>query len=301
MEKTKKNENTTIKKKRGRKPKNIIDNNLNNIQITNIYKQSVNLKKNKKNHILHLKLPDLNKIENNLKKIPVAYNSFLSNNRESINNIKSEIPNDKYNYFKNKTEKVNNFNENYNNSFITKEVYKTYLSLIGNDNNWPKKTNLSCMWCVHPFETTPIGIPKSYNNNVFRCSGCFCSFNCAASFIFDRKNYNMWEEYNLLNLLAKKIFNKNIKIKLAPDRYTLNIFGGVLSINDFRKNFNEINTSYVIHEYPLISINSQIEKTTDDNEYKFLPLKKSLIKEAEYYKSNNKNNIKENFKILNLK
>ena len=111
----------------------------------------------------------------------------------------------------------------------------------------------------------------------------------------------MWEEYNLLNLLAKKIFNKNIKIKLAPDRYTLNIFGGILSIEEFRINFNEIKTTYMIYEYPLISLNSQIEKTTDDNNYAFLPLKKSMIEDAEHYKNNTKNNIKEKFTISNLK
>ena len=172
---------------------------------------------------------------------------------------------------------------------------------MNNNNSWPKKTSLSCMWCVHQFDTTPVGIPKSYTDKKFKCSGCFCSFNCAASFIFDRKNYNMWEEYNLLNLLAKKIFNKNIKIKLAPDRYTLNIFGGILSIEEFRINFNEIKTTYMIYEYPLISLNSQIEKTTDDNNYAFLPLKKSMIEDAEHYKNNTKNNIKEKFTISNLK
>ena len=40
----------------------------------------------------------------------------------------------------------------------------------------------------------------------------------------------MWEEFNLLNLLYRKLFENNTKkIKLAPDRLILKIFGGILS------------------------------------------------------------------------
>ena len=43
------------KKKRGRKPKNIIDTNLSNINISNIYKQSISSNKKKKKSYITFK------------------------------------------------------------------------------------------------------------------------------------------------------------------------------------------------------------------------------------------------------
>ena len=92
---------------------------------------------------------------------------------------------------------------------------------------WPKSTNIYCMWCCHPFDGPPCAIPVKYIDNIFYVGGCFCSFNCAASYNFqDSKSNEVWERYSLLNLLYKKIFDKPFtKIKPAPPREVLAIFG----------------------------------------------------------------------------
>ena len=48
---------------------------------------------------------------------------------------------------------------------------------------------------------------------------------------YDYNDTNKWERYSLLNLL----YNNSKKIKLAPSRLTLNIFGGPFNINQFRE------------------------------------------------------------------
>ena len=46
----------------------------------------------------------------------------------------------------------------------------------------------------------------------------------------------MFEKYSLLNLMYKKLYIRNfIKINLAPPRETLKMFGGYLSIEEFRE------------------------------------------------------------------
>ena len=104
-----------------------------------------------------------------------------------------------------------------------------------------------------------------YLNNKFYLKGCFCSFNCAAKYIFDKNEYNKWEHYSLLNLLYNKIYNKNEYIPLAPDREILKIFGGTLEIDEYRKLFNNLNTDYKINLPPLIAVVPKIEETKITN------------------------------------
>ena len=129
---------------------------------------------------------------------------------------------------------------------------------------WLKNTNIWCKWCVHPFSLPPISIPKYYINNTFFVSGCYCSFNCAAKHLFyrgDITDTNKWNYYNLLHLLKQKMLGSNNKIKLAPPQDTLKIFGGHLSIEEFRKStLDSVNKSYNIIEPPIISIIPNIEE-----------------------------------------
>ena len=111
-----------------------------------------------------------------------------------------------------------------------------YRFLDSKQSVWPKNTNIYCRWCCHPFQDIPCAIPERYINNVFYVYGNFCSFNCAASFIFDKGDDKIWEKYSLLNLLYKNLSESEYtKIKLAPPRETLQIFGGHLSISKIQK------------------------------------------------------------------
>ncbi len=129
------------------------------------------------------------------------------------------------------------------------------------DKIWPDSTNIYCWWCCHPFNGVPCALPESYRKEKFYVNGCFCTFNCAASYNFSKNDDNMWERYSLLNLMYKKLYNRNfVKINLAPPRETLKIFGGYLSIEEFRENSYKNEKTFMVVKPPLISIIPKIEE-----------------------------------------
>ena len=138
---------------------------------------------------------------------------------------------------------------------------------------WLKSTSIWCRWCVHPFAGPPVAIPKWYVNKTFFVSGCYCSYSCAAKHLFSKADVNendKWKYYHLLHLLRNKILGtpKNIRIKLAPPQDILQVFGGHLSINDFRNTTKEGNIHHKIYNIlnpPLVSIIPTIEETTYPN------------------------------------
>ena len=77
-----------------------------------------------------------------------------------------------------------------------------------------------------------------YENNEIQGYGCFCSPECAVSYL---KNENLddstkWERYAMLNNVYAKIYNYEKNIKPAPNPYyTLDKFYGTLSIGEYRK------------------------------------------------------------------
>jgi len=148
---------------------------------------------------------------------------------------------------------------------------------------WPKSTNIYCQWCCHPFDNLPCAIPDKYINGKFYLFGCFCSFNCAAAYNFNQKSYSIWERFSLLNLLYKKISKKSfIKIKQAPPRQTLKIFGGFFTIEQFRKNFLT-NIVYNIIDPPMIAIIPKVEENIFEHvkkDSKFIPVDDNMIQNA---------------------
>jgi hypothetical protein len=114
---------------------------------------------------------------------------------------------------------------------------------------WPSETNVACHWCCHPFQGTPVSLPTKMVNSpdsprISSCDveGCFCSFQCAAAHNFSTGDSdNMWERYAMLNRLY---FDKSIaegmqpdaigKVVPAPSRLVLVMFGGHMTIEEFR-------------------------------------------------------------------
>ena len=135
-------------------------------------------------------------------------------------------------------------------------------------NEWIKSTSIWCRWCVHPFSGPPVAIPIRYVNKTFFVTGCYCSYSCAARHLFyrgDINESNRWKYYNLLHLLRKKILStdETTRIKLAPLQDTLKIFGGHLSVEDFRNSTCETNKHHKIYNIlnpPMVSIVPTIEE-----------------------------------------
>lgn len=117
--------------------------------------------------------------------------------------------------------------------------------------------NISCWWCCHTFDTYPVPIPISYNSKTknFKVYGVTCSFNCAKSYIKSNggnggKNYT--DKIYLLSLLHARMTGKKIEyIKEAPSNKILKMFGGHLSIEEYRENFNT-NQIYKVLSTPFI-------------------------------------------------
>jgi hypothetical protein len=204
--------------------------------------------------------------ENNL--LPTQINLLNENNNlffdseQYIEKTEEVIINNKL-----KEEEIKD-DESKTNRVIKKNLRNILYEFINanSDKVWPDSTNIYCWWCSHPFNGAPCALPESYIKGKFYVNGCFCTFNCAASYNFSKNDDNMWERYSLLNLMYKKLYNRNfIKINLAPPRETLKIFGGYLSIEEFRENSYKNEKTFMVVKPPLISIIPKIEENILSN------------------------------------
>ena len=289
-------------KKSGRKPHSLINT------------ESKVLQENKylKDNVLHLKI-DTEKLENeNIGNIynysphinnPVPYQPednemFKSSNFEL--NIKEDIVSDN-NVYENElilnnenTEVDKSFyepeekNVKYNNLSLKKKKIKSlmvYYNEYNKRREWPKTSDIKCFWCCHNFDTVPCAIPTKYHNNNFYVFGNFCSKECASSYNFDMNDNNVWERYSLLNYLYSIITeNNDLKIKLAPSRLCLSIFGGNLNIEEFRKCNDEYSLNYKVIFPPMISVIPSMEEIKKDvlktNKSLYIPIDKERIKKV---------------------
>jgi hypothetical protein len=204
----------------------------------------------------------------------MSYSCVINNNNN--NNINNNNNNSNDNNNNSNSNNNNLFSDNLNNKedeTKTNKVIKKNLKNImyefinaNNDKTWPESTNIYCWWCCHPFTCTPCAIPEYYKKEKFYVNGCFCSFNCAASYNFSKNDDNIWERYSLLNLMYKKLYNnKFIKINLAPPREILKIFGGYMAIDEFRENSYKNEKTFSVVNPPLISIIPKIEENISSN------------------------------------
>ena len=208
--------------------------------------------------------------ENNL--LLTQTNLLNNNNLNSLNNL---IFDDKYE--ESQIIDVNKKNEDKdieeNDDIKPNRIFKKNLKNImyefinaNNDKTWPESTKTYCWWCCHQFEGSPCALPEYYKKDKFYVSGCFCTFNCAASYNFSKNDDDIWERYSLLNLMYKKLYNhKFIKINLAPPREILKIFGGYLDIEEFREHSLKNDKTFSVVIPPLISIIPKIEESTINN------------------------------------
>jgi hypothetical protein len=175
-----------------------------------------------------------------------------------------------------------------NNSSSSQSSKNTMLQFkeANNRNKWPESTSIYCWWCCSPFNNVPCALPLRKKNDEYIVSGCFCSPECAAAWNFDNSDSEeRWERNSLLNVIYKKVFeNKNINIKPAPPRQSLKIFGGNLTIEEFRKNNSNYNKNYKIVMPPMVSIIPQLEESVNNSFYNqnksFIPIDKERIEKA---------------------
>jgi hypothetical protein len=127
------------------------------------------------------------------------------------------------------------------NDFVRKIVHENRIILdngFGIKNVWPGETEALCWNCAHPFQTFPVCIPRHLSNmNVVYGHGIFCSLNCAK-----RYSLTYMSNINAIPMFSRMHFrsgNRTINgiTSVAPPRWKLRVFGGEMSIDEFRKGF----------------------------------------------------------------
>lgn len=253
------------KKKRGRRPryeqkKNVVIDGINTNEIIN--KKIINDNEiNSQNNIIHLKINKYNIDETINEELLEGYDKNLENDFTSV------------------PEKIENMSDN---------LFKD----INNDNEHNYNINTCCYWCCHVFNNLGIGMPIKYTNNIFYTFGHFCSLECMTSYNFysNEVNYNKWEIFGLINLLNKKLGNK--QIKLAPPRQSLIMFGGKKTIEEYRSSFNIKNV--ILHTYPMINITNNIEEINDILSIKYIDNTLLNKNKLSYYEIKRKQKILDN-------
>lgn len=116
--------------------------------------------------------------------------------------------------------------------FVNNKVVLKHTSEITNEN----------YYIVHQVSNTT-DINKKLNNskiiynNYYETDGCFCSFNCCLSFIYDNIHNSMYSNSKyLLMKMYSEIFetDKLLKFHPAPSWRLLREYGGFMTINEFR-------------------------------------------------------------------
>lgn len=150
----------------------------------------------------------------------------------------------------------------------------------------PIETNISCWWCCHEFLNPPYVLPIKKVEDCIYSTGCFCCPECATSWNFnsDKKNDDIWESYSLLNLLYRKCLeDKYLKIKFAPPRESLKKFGGLLSIEEFRRSNDYYNKKIKSVQHPIITLIPQMEEiftNISDVHNSYVPIDLNKVKNA---------------------
>ena len=138
-----------------------------------------------------------------------------------------------------------------------------------------------CWNCCHAFNGHTFGIPLKYTNGIFYIYGDFCSLGCAARYAHDElRDYDFSDIFSLLNLYSNIMYNKEERIRIYPHRLLLKIFGGNLTIDEYRMNNS---SNYDIRIPPILPIKHLVNQyetnqTTNKNMLK-LYRKKPLLSE----------------------
>jgi hypothetical protein len=156
----------------------------------------------------------------------------------------------------------NSNNEEQNQIDNRKKGYFEILQSFVENKDWLHNTDVCCWWCCHSFDTVPIGLPERYNDSIkkFKVKGIFCSFSCMIAYKKECK-INCTKDY-LIKFLYKKLTGTlllDAQLEPAPPRCTLKMFGGVLSIDEFRNSFKE-NKIYKMIQYPMFVSKDYIEE-----------------------------------------
>jgi len=118
----------------------------------------------------------------------------------------------------------------------------------------PMKSDTACFWCCHTFTHRPVVLPIRDTGEYLTVTGNFCSPECATSYLFDMRqdSHTRWEQLALLYRVYGEACQG--KIHPAPARTTLKLFGGTLTIQEYRNLIQSHKVRVDVHLPPMVSI-----------------------------------------------
>ena len=163
-----------------------------------------------------------------------------------------------------------------NNESIKRIRVVTCIKNVLNFDEWPDKTDICCWWCCHKFDNTSCTLPTKYDSlrKRFTFVGVFCSWNCTKAYNFDKCDCLVGQRSGLITLLVQQMYGitRAINIKAAPPRQALKMFGGYLSINEFRNNQSIVDSYHL----KLLNYNYIYPEITEVTNVKFKSTAKNL-------------------------
>ena len=259
-------------------------------------KKSTNKKtKNKKENLLNIKQFEKKNI------IKISLLVHLPINISLINEEKNNVYEKHFFDYTNKIKEINVEPETYDDNFESliqeekiyvksqkievkeinlynkkKKIKKTIYKLINfiDLKNIVGIQQISCWWCTYQFDNLACGIPIKYENEKYHVKGYYCSFNCALSY---NENENIdylikQERRSLLNLLYNQMEPLCYEIQKAPKKECLIKFGGILTIEEFRKN----NKVYKLTYPPILPLIPELEEIELIKDNKDITLNKNI-------------------------
>jgi len=221
------NEIVHVPKKRGRKPKGgkIIE------------KFDVNSENNtyiQENVILHLKCGTNDIVSNNYEMEHFEYFTEDLKLHEITDEVETKIINEEPHQIEPEMV-VQSTEDSIDNKIINKKIIELQKQLFYHECSDKKS---ACFWCTYDFDHPTIHIPKYKLNDSYHVYGCFCSPECAVSYLMKESidTTQKYERYQLLNYIYGSIFNYSHDLKPAPNPYyTLDKFYGNMSIKEYRQ------------------------------------------------------------------
>jgi len=116
----------------------------------------------------------------------------------------------------------------------------------------PAKTEVQCFWCTHSFEGSPCFLPVKEESKTFHVYGNYCTPQCALAYLLYEHldSHVRWERMSLLHRMYKSVG----RLYPAPPRESLKAYGGVYTIEEFRKIIGENRIRVDVQVPPMVSI-----------------------------------------------
>lgn len=118
----------------------------------------------------------------------------------------------------------------------------------------PETSDVACFWCCHTFTSRPVVRPVRDTGEYLIVEGNYCCPECNLADLFESRRdfHTLWEQVALLHRVYGEACQG--KIYPAPPKTVLKIFGGTLSIEEYRALLRSHTVRVDVHLPPMVSI-----------------------------------------------